>query len=206
MTADWYQNATWNETIEQAFEKKLRRTGNKGQYLRIQAATLAQSHPRIALKLLDRYFDLPVGFDHAQALVDRATALLALGSTDEAIASYEAALAREAAFPNVQTHACFELPYLIATRRIRERYHQALRLLQTHEARPTMPVDHFRWHAARALIGAAMGEMAIATLSARKALEAARIEHSGFRHHPSKGLVTAQYANIITRLEALAGA
>ena len=152
MSTDWYRNTTWNEAIERAFDDKLRRARSKAQYLRIQACTLARSHPEVALRLLDRYFQLPQDIDCAQAHVDRAEALLALGRTEEAIAAYEAALAREQAFPNVLTQAYLHLPYLIATNKIGERYEQALGLLKAHEARLTWPVEHFRWHAVCALI------------------------------------------------------
>ncbi len=105
MSTDWFRNAEWNDSIERAFHEKLRRARRKEQYLRIQASTLAHSYPEVALKLLDRYFELPDDFDHAQAHVDRATALLALGRVADAITAYEAALAREAVFPNLQTQA-----------------------------------------------------------------------------------------------------
>ena len=91
---DWFRNTTWNTSIERAFDDKLRRARRKEQYLRIQACTLAGSHPVIALKLLDRYFALPNDFDHAQAHVDRATAYLALGRVIDALAAYEDALTR----------------------------------------------------------------------------------------------------------------
>ena len=74
MTTDWFRNTTWNKSVERAFDEKLRRAKRKEQYLRIQACTLARSYPEVALKLLDRYFELPDDFDHAQAHVDRATA------------------------------------------------------------------------------------------------------------------------------------
>ena len=93
---DWFRNTTWNESVERAFDERLRRAKRKEQYLRIQACTLARSYPEVALKLLDRYFELPDDFDHAQAHVDRATALLSMDRVEDAIASYEAALAREA--------------------------------------------------------------------------------------------------------------
>ncbi len=128
MSTDWFRNIIWNESVERAFDEKLRRAKRKEQYLRIQACTLARSHPEVALKLLDRYFELPDDFDHAQAHVDRATALVALGRVNDAIAAYEAALGREAAFPNLQTEAYLELPFLIATRGIREQYDRALEL------------------------------------------------------------------------------
>ncbi len=90
--------------------------------------------------LLDRYFALKDDFDHAQAYVDRATALLALGRVEEAIESYTAALAREAVFPNLQTQAYLELPYLIATRGLRQKYDDAMEILEKYRARLTSPV------------------------------------------------------------------
>ena len=197
---DWFRNTTWNETVERAFGEKLRRARKKEQYLRIQACTLAQSHPQVALRLLDQYFQLGDGFDHAQAHVDRATALLALGRTSEAIASYEAALAREAQFPRLLTQACLDLPYLIATRGIREHYDRALQLLTAHQARLMFPVDRFRWHAARALIAADSEQPEVAKEHAERALEASASEHSGFRYHGSVGLVSEQYHSLIKKL------
>ena len=206
MSTDWYRNTTWNEAIERAFDDKLRRARSKAQYLRIQACTLARSHPEVALRLLDRYFQLPQDIDCAQAHVDRAEALLALGRTEEAIAAYEAALAREQAFPNVLTQAYLHLPYLIATNKIGERYEQALGLLKAHEARLTWPVEHFRWHAVCALIAASQGERSTAKAEAEHALEAARCRHSGFRYHAALGLVTEQYDGVIKELETYATA
>ena len=118
MASEWFRNTTWNESVERAFDEKLRRARRKEQYLRIQAGMLARSHPEVTLKLLDRYFQLPDDFDHALAHVERAEALIQLGRTSEAIAAYEAALAREATFPKLRTQAYLDLPYLIATRGI----------------------------------------------------------------------------------------
>ena len=105
MGADWFRNTTWSEAVERTFNEKLQRARRKENYLRIQACTLARSHPDVALRLLDRYFSLKDDFDHAQAYVDRATALLTLGRIDEAVESYSAALAREVVFPNLLTQA-----------------------------------------------------------------------------------------------------
>ena len=203
---DWFRNATWNPSIERAFDDKLRRARRKEQYLRIQACTLARSHPDVALKLLERYFSLPNDFDHAQAHVDRATAYLALGRVAEALVAYEDALTRESEFPNLKTEAYIAFPYLVATPGIREQYARALELLLKHKSRLMFPVDHFRWHTARALIAAAARDAETANVHSQQALEAAAREHSGFRNHPSIGLVTEQYDEIVERLEGLRAA
>ncbi len=204
MGADWFRNTTWNEAVERSFNEKLHRAKRKEQYLRIQACTLARSHPEVALQLLDRYFALKDDFDHAQAYVDRATALLALGRVNEAIESYNAALAREAEFPNLQTPAYLDLPYLIATRGIREKYDDGIQALEKYKARLSpvaFPADRFRWHAAYALIAAERNDAASAKLHAQSALEAAALDHSGFRYHPTLGLVTKQYDEVVQKLK-----
>ena len=97
MAADWLRNTTWNKSVERAFDEKLRRARRKGQYPRIQARKPAHSHPEVALKLLDQYFELPNNFDHAQPHIDRAIGLLALCRVNDTIASYESALVLDAA-------------------------------------------------------------------------------------------------------------
>ncbi|MUV14519.1 hypothetical protein [Noviluteimonas gilva] len=205
MANDWYRNTDWNEAIAAAFEEKLRRARDKKQYLRIQASTLAHSHPRVALALLERYFDLGEHFDHAQAHVDRATAHLALGDIDAAIRSYEAALAREAAFPNLLTVAYLELPYLIALHGIDARFEQAMDMLSASRERLMFPVERFEHHAARAII-LAKSDRAAARLEAKAALEVASEDHSGFRYHPTVGLVSEVHADALSRLRGLCDA
>ena len=158
---DWFRRTEWNADAEAAFFGKLSRARDKKQYLRIQASTIAPHYPEVALRLLDQYFDLGDHFDHAQAHVDRASAYLALGDTDRAIAAYEAALAREHHNPQLLTQAYLDLPFLIASHGITSRYEQALRLLQQHRSRLMFPVDHFRWHAAHALIASAQGQTSL---------------------------------------------
>jgi tetratricopeptide (TPR) repeat protein len=204
--AEWFRNAAWNPAVEQAFEGKLRRAKRKEQYLRIQASYLANSHPEVALSLLERYFALPDQFDQAQAHVDRAHALLSLGRVEEAIESYEAALVREAVFPKLQTQACLDLPFLIASQRLKGHYDRALQLLEEHQDRLMFPVDHFRWHAARCLMAAEAGAVAVARAHAEHALQAAHTEHSGFRYHPAIGLVGGQYDELVQHLRACVAA
>jgi hypothetical protein len=159
----------------------------------------------IALDLLARYFQLPDAFDHAQAHVDRATALPALGCVADAITAYEAAITRESVFPNLLTQAYLDLPYAVITRGMREQYPCALELLHLHESRLIFPVDRFRWHVAGALIAADVHQTKAARSHAQQALDAA-FEHSGCRYHPSVVLVTDQYDGLITKLVAILAA
>ena len=201
---DWFRNAEWNSDIEAAFFAKLKRARDKSQYLRVQACTLAATHPRVALRLLDQYFAMGDNFDAAQAHVDRATAFLSLGQVEDALTSYEAALSVEAKRPNYQTQASLDLPFVIACQGIVARYEQALDLLDRHQTRLSFPVEYFRWHTSRALISGAVGVTAEAKAQARLALAAAEKDHSGFRYHPSVGLVGDRYQQIRQRLVSLA--
>jgi tetratricopeptide (TPR) repeat protein len=202
----WFRNTSWNEIIASAFEEKLRRARRKSQYLRIQASTLAQTHPLIALDLLDRYFSLGDDFDHAQGHVDRATAYLALGEIEAGIKSYEEALKREEIFPNLRTSAYLDLPYQIALLGLNDRYKQAMALIPAAGEQLVFPVDHFKFHATRAIIRLDIGDISSACADARTALEAATRDHSSFRYHPDVGLVSDRHAKALSKLCALCDA
>ena len=206
MSDDWYRNTAWNESIAREFEEKLARARRKEQYLRIQASTLAHTHPETALALLERYFELPDDFDHTQAHVDRAYAWISLGSLDKAIACYEAALAREAEFPKLQTQAYLDLPYLIATRDIESMFERASQLLDQFKSRLMFPVDYFKWHAAKALIASRQQNEDSTHLHAEEALRVAAETTSGFRYHPRAGLVSTKYDSTLSKLQQLRGA
>jgi len=199
---DWYRNTDWNESIATAFAEKLKRARDKEQYLCIQASCLARNHPDVAITLLDQYFQLPDKFDHATAHTTRAEALLALGKVEEAVASYQAALKREAEFPKLRTLAYVQYPYLVAVRCLSAHYADALEVLAHRKNDLLFPVDHFMWHAARAMIRAAQGFPQDAREDARVALEAAGQDHSGFRFHPKLGLVSDRHAEALHRLRA----
>jgi tetratricopeptide (TPR) repeat protein len=204
MSSDWYRNTAWDETIERRFNEKLRRVKLKAQYLRIQASTLARTHPEAALKLLEQYFETPDDVERAQAHVDRATALQTLGRGGDAVAAYEAALAREAEYPRVETQAHLDLPFHVAVHRLSDHYDRALELLEAHKERLLFPVDHFRWHAAQALIAADKGQAETAVEHRAAALKAAAAQYSGFDSHPRAGLVKDRYNDVIDLLEDIA--
>ncbi len=107
---DWFRNESWDPDIEAAFNEKLRRARDKTQYLRIQAVTLADRRPDVALTLIDRYFDLGGDAFNAWAYDTRAEIFLRRGDVDGAADAYEAALKREKDRPNVKSRALFEYP------------------------------------------------------------------------------------------------
>jgi tetratricopeptide (TPR) repeat protein len=201
---DWFRSTSWSRQIEQVFLRKLSRSRNKSQYLRIQASTLVPRYPRVALRLLDQYFALGEQFDMAQAHVDRAAAYLELNQIESAVAAYEAALAREAAYPNVTTQARLELPFLIAAKALTQHYDRALELLESHKDELVFPLDRFRWNCAFALIRAEQGPPEVAREAAKRALAASAETSAGFRYHPHVGLVGGIEKSIRQRLSGLA--
>ena len=200
---DWYQNAGWDAAVAARFEDKLRRSRNKQHYLRVQATTLATSHPEVALDLLERYFSLGDSLDAALAYQGRADAYLALGRTDDAIVAYEAAMRQEAARPTVRTWASIEFPYLVAVRDLTAYFARALEVLSMRNQGLVFPVIRFKAHAAAALILAARGEATSAHIEAEAALRAANEERSEFERHPKLGLVSEAYSDVIMRLKSL---
>ncbi|WP_020412925.1 hypothetical protein [Microbulbifer variabilis] len=200
---DWYRNEEWSEEIESMFFEKLKRARRKEQYLRIQACTIASTEPDVALSLLEQYFQLKDDFDHARAYCDMATAYIAKGQIKNAISSYVKALERESVFPNLKTEAYILYPMLIVEYKLTDLYQSANEALDEHQERVMFPVDHFRWHAAKAIISADSGNNEQAVNHAGHALDAAQIKKSGFRFHQSLGLVGKEYKGVVNELRAI---
>jgi len=192
---DWYRNKNWNASIEEHFYSKLKRARTqRDQYLVIQALTLADNHPEVSLRLVNEYFESRKDkFDDVRALLAKATAFRALNDLDGCISAFKEVLGREREFPNHQTGVYLDYPYLVATRKIENEYANALDVLNEHVDRLTFPLDHYKWHASKALISSDGSE-------AKKALEAAKVKRSGFRFHQDVGLVGKEHEKTIKHL------
>ena len=200
---DWYRNEDWNKEIENQFFEKLKRSRRKEQYLRIQAGTIAKKLPDVALSLLEQYFDLSDDFDHAQAYCDMASAYKAKGDIDNAIDSYTKALIRESIFPKLKTDAYILYPLFIVENKLTKLYHSANQVLDEHQERLMFPIDHFRWHALKAIISAENGNNDLAVNHVGLAFEAAQIKQSGFSFHQKLGVVGKEYKALIKELRTI---
>jgi tetratricopeptide (TPR) repeat protein len=209
---EWYRRRTWTKDDQADFEARLARARkqNRAQYLRIQASHLMEAaNPKLtsaALELLNRMLtEYPTDIQVAQAHTQRAECHLRLGEAEKAIEALRSALAREREFPNVRTNAWLDFGWLVIDRGLRELYDEALEVLTEFEDTMPFPVQRYQFHAIRALVAAERGALADAREEAKQALAAGRATHSGFRYHPTLGLVRDTDSDIHSRLKALAG-
>jgi tetratricopeptide (TPR) repeat protein len=159
-----------------------------------------------ALELLNRTLaEYPNDIQVAQAHAQRAECHIRLGEVEKAIEAFRSALARERQFPKVRTNAWLDFGWLVIERGLRELYDEALRILTEFEDTIPFPVQRYKFHAIRALVSAERGALANAREEAKQALEAAQASDSGFRYHPTIGLVRERSSDMHSRLEALAG-
>ena len=92
---------------------------------------------------------------------------------------------------------------LVAVQNRKEYFRDALDVLTENRSSIMFPVERFEWHAANALIKAAVGEKKASKEHAIEALAAAKASHSGFRYHPKVGLIGGKYEALQDRLLAL---
>ena len=206
---DWHRRTEWSDEIEADFDAHLRRARDKVQPLKVQAAVLAETHPDVALRLIDRYFESGDHIYVSEAHQVRAEAYVALGDVPRAIEAYRACLAREAEFSGTITTSSLTFPLLIAERRLEAHYDEALYVLEAAKAlyggaiHLAFPIQRFEWHAARALILDDLGRRDEARAEARAALAEAGRESSGFSRHKSFGLVGDSHGALQERLTKL---
>lgn len=206
---EWFRRTSWSPEDEREFFARLQRSRgdhNKSQYLRIQASHLEDTgdtrHIEAALKLLDLLVrDYPEPAEIACAFWQRARCHERLGQIDEAMAAYRQALEAEQQHPGWNTGAALDYAWLIATRRTRLLYDEALRLLHASEDSVIFPVHEFRNAAIRAMIAADRGDRVSAARFAQAALESAGQKESGFRYHKKAGLVGSTYQEVVDQLK-----
>ncbi len=209
---DWYRRATWSAADREAFLARLKRTrstGNRAQYLLIQAKCLRKTKDeqlvRAALELVELMLrDYPEKIFLARAQYERAECLLTLGNVGDALESYRQALAVEREFPNVRTGAALRFGWTVVERRLETLYEEALTALEHYGTSLALANERYVFNAIVALINAAWGHTEQAKRNAQAALRAALETHSGLQYHPEVGLVTDTGGPVYDRLRELA--
>lgn len=209
---DWYRNTTWSPDVQAAFYDRLHRARgsfNKAQYLRIQAACLAEAgHYEPALQLLDEMLrDHPDPSQLASARLQRGDCLVGMQRVEEAVDEYRHALQAEREYPTVKTGAWLSIACVIAFYSMHHLYDEALRVLDEfgHPNGFMFPTERFKYAAALAFIADARGDHETARRFANAALESAAATHSGIRRHPHFGLVENLDEKLHQRLVSIAG-
>lgn len=152
---EWYRNTEWNDEIEKEFFARLSRArSQRDQYIVIQALTLAESFPKVALRLVDYYFDTRTeDFHDGRARMAAATAQFADGGYEEALDAFQEALEGQAADNGLLVTSPLAFAFLSARYRSARHYDLALAGLADLPVPDTgPPVTSFQYHAARALI------------------------------------------------------
>lgn len=208
MANDWFRKVTWSDADAEDFRKRLlrARVHNRAQYLRIQAGHLAQaSHTGAALRLLEEMIaDYPDDMELSMATCQMGECHEAQGAPEPALECYWQAIEFMRVTPSARNRAWSNFVLLVARSKQEARYEQALAVLDEFAGDRMFPVDHFEWHAGRALILSQKGDVALARDEARKALVAAGRDKSGFRYHPEIGLVSPKSGNLRNAMEAMA--
>ncbi len=160
------------------------------------------------MELLQQYFrEYPNDFDRAQALLQLAQCLVALGRFEEAEAAFREALQYESTHPGLYTLAWIEFAWYIVTHVRRELYAEAIAVLDTGEARGSVRFHShdYQAHSVRAIIAAYRGDAPAARAHAVAAIAATDERHSGIPHHPRIGLVKMPAPWIHEQIRRLAG-
>ena|SRR5579884_2560 len=213
MAQDWFRKSSWTQHDQNDFRSHLARAkgDNRPQYLRIQAGTLMASTPDLlpaAIELLDEMLrSYPDSLEVATALAQKANCLYRLGDTDGAVSTYAASVHRMRSHPKMLSQdGWINFALIVAKEGIASKYAEAIAVLDEFaSASPLLlPNDHFRIHAAKALIALDENQLDLARTHAKRALEAAEQRDSGLPYHASVGLVGHNADALNNRLQEIA--
>ncbi|WPO98245.1 hypothetical protein SFA35_16515 [Pseudomonas sp. HR96] len=209
---DWYRQIAWSEQIESEFERRLARSrGQRSEYLRIQAVTLADQDlsdlAPVAIKLAKRQLELSAtGISAAQMWATVAKGCVTLGQFDEAMDAYRHAVRLEGQTPNVRGHHYLDFAWHVVTNSVVALYPEVLAAIEQNLQQRDLifPANQYRYFAALALIAADSGDRAKASTLAKNALASIETSQGPFWRLPLLGRVKSRADPIRTRLEQLA--
>jgi len=210
-TQEWYRRRTWSAEDEAEFEINLARArGQRSEYLRIQATTLAETDdPALAdsaMALANRQLaDDPDGIFRAQVLCTIARASATKGDVEGAVRAYRQAVKAEEG-RGARCGAYLEWAWFAVSRGLTEIYEEVLGALRSsmRDGDLVFPAAQYKYFGALALISEALGDSGNAVRMARNALDAAMKERSPFDRHPEVGLVEKRDTVVHRELTRLA--
>ncbi|MFO1407260.1 MAG: hypothetical protein U1F08_06985 [Steroidobacteraceae bacterium] len=209
---DWFRQTEWTPSAAAQFQTKLARTrGQRSEYLRIQAWTLADTgqlrNAAPAIELAKQFLEV-TKYKHGIAQAHRvmARAFETLGDLPAAIDAYRRAVLAEREFPNARGCAYIDFAWFAARHRMRNVYDEVVAALDSdlQDQDLIFPVRRFRYFGAFALISDDRGDRENAKRMAANALAAAAIEQGPFSRHPGIGLVRNATDGSYEHIERLA--
>lgn len=213
MNNDWYRQQEWTPVVSTEFEKRLSRSrGQKSEYLRIQALTLADTlKPELAgpaVDLAKRFLELKSeGIGVAQMYATIAKAFSTLGNIAAANDAYKCAVDAESKWPNSRGYHYLDFAWFVATHKLTDQYSSALAAMDRNKQDQDFifPANQYRYFGALALISSEGGDKETAKRMAKNALIAASKEKGPFKRLPWAGIVKRESDEIRVRLKQLAG-
>ena len=213
MAKDWFRKTSWDEADQADFFAHLKRSrgaDNKAQYLRIQAWHLEETGSailiRAALPLLDKILsEFPNTFELAMVYKQKASCLAWLGCAQEAIEFYRLALDTERKNPKMGTRAWIEFGLFVCENNLTALFDEVIKVLDEKKSDSFLfAVDIYQSSGIRAIIAAHRGNYSIARNFAKTALAAAAETKSGFRYHPTVGLVQDKETSFFKSVSVIA--
>jgi glutamyl/glutaminyl-tRNA synthetase len=209
---DWYRQESWTDEAASNFEMQLSRTrGQRDEYLRIQAVTLAETNRTEnagpAIQLAKRHLEQqPEGISAAQMHAIMARAHVTLHDNDSALAAYLDAIRLEHARPNVRGCHYLEFAWFVATNCISGLYDEVLKAIANNKDDKDLifPANQYRYFASLALIAADSDDMTTARRMAKNALKATSVDTGPFWRLPALGIFNSTKDINLQRLQQLA--
>lgn len=209
---DWYRQESWDHEAASNFEMRLSRArGQRGEYLRIQALTLADTNRTEnagpAIQLAKRHLEQqPEGIFAAQMHSVMARAHAMLNDNDSALVAYRDAVRLEHARPNVRGYHYLEFAWFVATNSISNLYDEVLTAVANNKVETDLifPANQYRYFASLALLAADTDDMATARRMAENALKATSADTGPFWRLPVLGIFSSKKDIHWQRLQKLA--
>jgi len=206
---EWYRRTTWTKVDEEEFFAKLKRArqGSRPQYLMIQASTLTGTTDPVLLDAAE-FLILKLLADYPDNKFERSSSLGLLGDIyryrqqyDTAISYYKNAIDFEKEYPQVQTGVFLEFAELVVKLDKREYFDFVEQTLSEKQEEYPFPLYKYKIFSLLAIINKIRGNTEVADRFAERADEYAAAKTSGFRYHPSVGIVTERDPDLDERMK-----
>src|SRR6266516_2612160 len=204
---NWFDSPDWSPEAQAEFESKWGRAQKKGECRRTKGAALIRAGDRrrreagrnLLLRLVEEYPEtLTVSWAHEFI----SEAYVADGEAELAERHYRQALGAYKRIRGARGHADIRLADLITRTHQREKYAEAVSLVDSYE--PLFKIDYFRVFIVRARLAAADGDEREAREYARAALELEAETEPQLPRHPDVGHVRTD-KETLSELRRLAG-